>query len=364
MLAGFALDKTMYSRVPRQEENELLKITHPRYLVIPKIGMNIAPALLFSRTLFTLRRLQKHWGDFDIIDAHYFYPDGVAAAMLGRSLGKPVVITARGSDVNSIAGFRLPRTMISWAAETAQHVITVSSALKDALLGLGVSESKISVLRNGVDLETFQPLERIDARQRLALRGPTLLSVGNLIKLKGHELIIKALPALANYDLLVCGDGPMRTELEALARELGVGDRVRFLGRLRHEELPLIYSAADALVLASSREGWPNVLLEAMACGTPALGTRVGGIPEVIAEPAAGGLISERSSVGIATAVNELFANLPGREATRAYAEKFSWDFTTRGQIEVFQKILAHQKDPLSHVGHVHNVSNKSLARH
>jgi glycosyltransferase involved in cell wall biosynthesis len=158
---------------------------------------------------------------------------------------------------------------------------------------------------------------------------------------KGHDLVIEALPSLPEVRLLIVGDGPFRPELEALAGSLGVSDRVRFLGRRPHEELPELYEAADALVLASMREGWPNVLLESMACGTPVIASGVGGIPEVVAAPEAGRILPERTSAAIAATVKSLFAAPPDRAATRAYAEKFSWEATTRGQIRLFQEILA-----------------------
>jgi glycosyltransferase involved in cell wall biosynthesis len=145
--------------------------------------------------------------------------------------------------------------------------------------------------------------------------------------------------------LLVAGDGPDRAMLDEMVARLGLGDRVRFLGRQPHERLAGLYTAADALVLASSREGWANVLLEAMACGTPAIASDAGGSAEVVAAPEAGRILPERSSAAIATAVKSLFAAPPDRAATRAYAEKFGWDETTRGQIRLFQEILA-RADP------------------
>ena len=323
-------------------------VSHPRYPVLPKFGMSLAPALLFARCLPALRRLQTESGDFDVIDAHYFYPDGVAAVMLGKALGKPVAITARGTDVNLIPDYRLPRRMIQYAAREAAGIVAVSRALKDKLVALGVPTSRVRVLRNGVDLEMFRPRERSVVRARLGLTGRTLLSVGNLIELKGHDLVIKALVTLPEHSLLIAGEGPEGPALEHLALRLGLADRVRFLGRVAHEQLADIYSAADALVLASSREGWPNVLLEAMACGTPVVASRIGGIPEVVAAPEAGVLMPERTENGIATAVGQLFQHLPDRAATRRYAEKFSWDETTEGQIQLFWEIVGREARPTS----------------
>src|SRR6202012_1648269 len=131
------------------------------------------------------------------------------------------------------------------------------------------------------------------------------------------------------FDVMIVGDGPERPALEQLATRLGVQNRVSFAGALGHDRLPQSDSAADALVLASSREGWANVLLEAMACGTPVVASSVWGTPEVVRGPEAGVLMPELSPKGVADGVWHLFANLPSRRATRAYAEKFSWDATT-----------------------------------
>jgi glycosyltransferase involved in cell wall biosynthesis len=113
------------------------------------------------------------------------------------------------------------------------------------------------------------------------------------------------------------------------------------LGELPHEQLPRFYNVADALVLASSREGWANVLLEAMACGTPVVATAVWGTPEVVTAPEAGRLVAERSAPALAAAIRALLAQPPARAATRAYAERFGWEATTAGQIELFASVLA-----------------------
>jgi teichuronic acid biosynthesis glycosyltransferase TuaC len=169
----------------------------------------------------------------------------------------------------------------------------------------------------------------------------TLMSVGHLEPRKGHELVIQALPALPDVHLNIAGSGPDRKKLEDLAHTLEVQDRVRFLGPLPQTELRRWYGGADALVLASSREGWANVLLESMACGTPVVASNVWGTPEVVASPEAGVLMRERTPHGVAEAVTALRASYPSHEATRRYAERFSWDDTTQGQIALFQRIAA-----------------------
>lgn len=329
-----------FARVPKVEHRQGLTIHHPRYPLIPKVGTNVAPACMYTFVKPFIAKLMREGLEFDLIDSHYFYPDGVAAVRLARDFGKPVTITARGTDLNLLPQYPSPRRQIVWAATHAQGLITVCQALKDELTALDIPDEKVRVLRNGVDLEMFQPVERDAARAALGLTGRTLLSVGLLIERKGHNLIISALRRLPDTTLLIAGDGPDRTELERLAETEGVADRVRFLGRVDHASLRDIYGAVDALVLASSREGWANVLLEAMACGTPVVASNVWGTPEIVADPAAGVLMADRTPDDLADAVDTLFAALPAREATRQYAEQFSWDATTKGQETLFAEII------------------------
>ena len=330
-----------YAKVPRSEQRFGLDVTHPRYPVVPKMGMSAAPVLLANSLKSALGRIIDEGYDFDLIDAHYFYPDGVAAVMLGRYFNKPVVITARGTDINLVPQYRLPRRMIRWAADHAAGMITVCNALKDEMVALGIDGSRITPLRNGVNLELFQPGDRAALRTELGMDRFTLMSVGHLEPRKGHELVIQALPALPDVHLNIAGSGPDRKKLEDLAFTLKVQDRVRFLGPLPQAELKRWYGGADALVLASSREGWANVLLESMACGTPVVASNVWGTPEVVASPEAGILMRERTPHGVADAVTALRASYPSHEATRRYAERFSWDDTTQGQIALFQRIAA-----------------------
>lgn len=328
-----------FARTPHEETRNGIRVLHPRYPLIPKMGMSSAPFLLARAALPAIRRLMADGYDFDAIDAHYFYPDGVAAVLLGKKLNKPVVITARGTDINLIPGYAIPRQLIRWAGRHAAGMITVCEALRKTMIGLGMDGQRITTLRNGVDLEQFRPVDRAARRHALGLGGFTLFSVGHLVPVKGHDLVIGALPLLPDTRLLIAGDGPERASLTQQAERMGVADRVSFLGALPQTGLRDYYGAADALVLASSREGWANVLLESMACGTPVVASNVSGNPEVVTSPESGILMPERTPQGIASAVNLLRANYPSHEATRAYAERFSWDDTTNGQLRLFRQI-------------------------
>lgn len=330
-----------YPSVPEREMRHGVDVLHPRFPVFPKVGMGIAPVLLGRSLLPKLRRIMEDGYDFDIIDAHYFYPDGVAATWLGERVGKPVVITARGTDVNLIPQYRWPKRQILRASSRAAAMITVSQALKDALIDLGVEERKISVLANGVDLNKFYPCDGTATRESFHGGKIVWLSVGHLIDRKGHDIAIKAAAREPDVTLIIIGDGPEELALRRLAADLGASSRVRFLGHVDHSELPKYYSAADALVLASSREGMPNVVLEAIACGTPVIATAVWGTPEVIASPIAGELMGERTAQAMQAAWKRLRQRSHERGETRKYANRFGWNATSDGQIKVFESVLA-----------------------
>lgn len=335
---------TPLRKVAKCTQRHGVAVAHPRYIVIPRVGMNIAPFSLYLSMRASLKQLMAGGAKIDLIDAHYFYPDGVAAVWLARDFDLPVVVTARGSDINLIPQYRFPRALILKAAKNAQAVITVCQALKDRLIEMGVAEQEITVLRNGVDLELFRPRDRKVLRQKFGLSTFTMVSVGHLIERKGHHHVISALSGLPDATLLIVGDGPQRSALETMADKLGVSHRVRFLGVLDQSELCDVYNCADATVLASSREGWANVLLESMACGTPVVASAVWGTPEVVARPEAGRLMPSLDANGVIAALTELRLAQPDRADTRKYAEGFDWQSTTEGQIALFRKILSSPK--------------------
>lgn len=333
------------ARTPRREVWHGVEVLHPRYLLLPRVGMTLAPFTLAVGSLPALQSIQASGFDFDVIDAHYYYPDGVAAALLARWLGKPLTITARGTDLNLIPKHRVPGMLIDWAASRADASIGVCRALMDVLRERGVPARKLHVMRNGVDLERFSPRKQIEAQRRLGLRGsPMLLSVGHLIERKGHHLVVDSVKLLRDrwpsVHLYIIGDGELRGSLGEQIQSAGLSDYVTLVGSVANERLADWFSAADALVLASSREGWANVLLESMACGCPVVATRLWGTPEVVTDPRVGVLVDVRSAEAIASGIDELLRYQIDRDFVRSYAEGFSWAATTHAQIALFDHLL------------------------
>lgn len=326
-----------FRSLPHREAWKGLTVYRPRFPVMPLVGGRLSPMLMARSLAPLLRRIRAEF-PFDVIDAEFFYPDGPAATRLGQDLGVPVSIKARGSDIHHWTGNPACRRQIVDAGMSAGGMLAVSAALRDDMAALGMDPAKIHVHYTGVDLDRFTPVDRYDAKEALRVRGPLLLSVGYLIERKGQQVAIAAMPSLPDATLMIVGQGPARAALEAQVRELGLGDRVRFLGPLPHEALPPLFAAADATVLPSAAEGLANVWVESLASGTPVITADVGGAREVIDRPAAGRLVA-REPDAVADAVRAILADPPEREAVRAVAERFTWAANTAALYDHLRKV-------------------------
>jgi teichuronic acid biosynthesis glycosyltransferase TuaC len=340
---------TRYRRVPGAELIDELPVVHPRYLSPPGMGDRWRGSLMARGVR---RRLVREARDFqpDVLDVHYAFPDGVAAHRLAEdlqgALGRrlPMVLTCRGTDLNLIPGIADVRPQIIQTLAGMDHVICVAEALRKVALDLGAPAERVSTLRNGVDLERFQPGSQLAARERtgLPLDGRIVLCVGHLVERKGQHLLIRAFARQMVREpephLLVLVGGGDPAPLLELARQESVDHMLRFVGPVAPAHLPDYYRAADVQVLASSREGWANVVLEGLACGTPIVATKVWGTPEII-EGCPAGLLVEPTVDGLAGGLlrfDELQAG-----AARPWAERFSWEPTLDGMHDIFQRIQA-----------------------
>jgi glycosyltransferase involved in cell wall biosynthesis len=296
------------------------------------------------------------------------FPDGFAAILLGRVFKRPVVVSARGSDINQFASFRLIRPLLRFTLLNADGVIAVCQALKDAMVELGIPAGKISVVSNGVDPRKFYPVEKTSARRQLGLpQGKMVLSVGGLIPRKGFDLVIRAMKAVIDgYGekeawLAIVGEGPSRNDLLGLVASLGLSERIRLVGAVPHHDLVTWYSAADVSCLASSREGWPNVILESLACGTPVVAANIWGIPEIIRSDEVGILVN-RSADEIGGAIFRAL-NRPWDHASLVrFANGHTWDDAARSVRRVFETVLErrHGCSPLIEATTPKSLANES----
>jgi len=337
-----------FGQVPRKEESEGLHVYHPRYPLAPGISMPIHGLLVYLACLRIARRLNAD-KRFDCIDAHFVYPDGFAAILIGRALGLPVFVSARGSDINVYSTFRLIRPMLSWTLKRADGVIAVSAALKQKVVELNIPEEKVQVISNGIGAKRFHPLDRKASRIRLGLpeQGPLLISVGSLIESKGHHLLIFSIEKLAQrypgLRLYIIGEGVYRSELAKLVNERRLQDRVFLMGIRRNDELGAWYSAADLSCLLSSREGWPNVVLESLACGTPVVATKAGGIPEIIVSTNMGILV-ERNIPSVIAGLEQALNSSWDREEIARIAGTRGWDAVAEEVESFFRSRLKNRE--------------------
>jgi teichuronic acid biosynthesis glycosyltransferase TuaC len=311
------------ARLPKQEEWKGIVVHRPRFRVLPKFGERRTARWMARALLPKLRKIRQRFL-FDVIDAEFFWPDGVAAMHLAQALDVPFSIKARGSDIH-YWGFRSGTgRQILAAGRAADGLLAVSAGLKNVMVSRGLPADKIKVHYTGVDLERFRPVDRAQAKAALGVEGPLIVSVGALIPGKGHTLTLKTLAKLEGATLLVVGEGPQRKCLTQTAAKLKLGERVRFLGNRPHEELPGLLGAADVMVLPSTSEGLANVWVEALACGTPIVIGDVGGAREVVDRPEAGRIVHFHPA-DFAAAVRDILANPPDPAAVHAAAERFSW---------------------------------------
>lgn len=334
--------------IDRADRRFEIDILRPRYPLLPKIGMNSAAKLM---ALGCRRFVQRcvNASQAVLIDAHYFYPDGVAASLLAQELNLPYCITALGSDINLIARFASPRKQMLKAAAGASALIAVSDTLAGSMCDLGMPCDRIHVVQNGVDLNFFSPSDREPVRQALPNEKVTFLSVGVLKHAKGHDIAIEFVAGIENAHLVIAGRGPDEEQLRRMTRRLGIDHRVVFTGTLNPEQLRDWYQAADALILMSKREGMPNVILESLACGTPVLASAVGCIPELLSVADAGEIAKTRDLEGLRGAWTRMSGRTIDRRQTRKYAERFSWEDPIRKLSELMHHSVTANSIEMTH---------------
>ena len=328
------------------EEQEGVKVYFPRFLSVPGLLKSYDGFFMALGSLSTLIKLQKQ---FNIIDAHFAYPDGYAATLLGKWLKTPVTITLRGTEV-PLSKMPGRKTRLLTALKNATRVFSVSDSLKQHVISLGAESDKIRVIGNGIDIVKFHPLPKSVARAALNISEDVkvLVSVGGLVDRKGFHRVIEILPALvAKYPgliyLIVGGDSPegnIRERLEDQVKTLNLEENVRFLGAYPSEQLKVPLSAADLFVLATANEGWANVFLEAMACGLPVITTEVGGNKEVVNDPELGIVVPFGNSEVLLAALLQGFETVWDRPLIIQYARENSWDTRVKILVEEFQRIV------------------------
>ena len=312
--------------------DEALGVLHPIW-VYPPMGGVVNAFFLFLWLLWPIWRLRRRFA-FDVIDAHFGHPEGVAAALLATVFGCPFTVTLRGHE--TVHGlYRWRGQAMRWALRRAARVIAVSERLRQFAIAAGVPTERTVTISNGVDATLFHPRERGPLRQRLGMRpGVTaFVSAGHLIEGKGHHFVVEALADLrargVNAELWVVGGlgpgGDYEREIHEVVKQRQLTKVVHFCGHVSPRELSGYMAAADVFCLASLREGCPNVVNEALACGTPVVASDVGAIPEMLTDQAYGIVVPPGDIAALKTALGRAMETQWDRAHIAAWGQARSW---------------------------------------
>jgi len=316
----------------RKEIKQTNNLRYVPYFYLPKIGRRFYSVFMFLSIL-----MHSGWWLLNkkpqIMLASWAFPEAVAVSWLSKLFKCRFFFKVHGSDINLHGKIPARAQQIVKAAKRASGILSVSTALADEMEGLGIERNKISVIYNGVDHQKFG-VETI-----APLSGDYLLYVGNLKHDKGVIELIKGFANIhknhPTLNLVYAGSGLEKKHLIELSESLNIVDKVKLLGSVEHNKLPALIAHAKALVLPSYNEGVPNVVLEAMACGTPVLATKVGGIPEVVDEAICGKLIEPRCSIAVENGLNDLLKQSWNKDLIKQHSNKFTWENNKRQLIEL-----------------------------
>jgi teichuronic acid biosynthesis glycosyltransferase TuaC len=332
-----------FQRIPRVEEIGGIQVYHPRYLVIPKVMRSLYGLLYFISIGGFCLRLRKEFKPDQIL-SFWAYPDGFASVLIGKMLRLPVTVGCRGCDVNTAGESFLRKRMVVWALRQCRNVLAVSQAMGQVLQGLTVPMEQIAVIPNGIDPERFLMQGQQEARrqiQHLAIppEEKVILFCGRLSPEKGISVLVDSFSMLcgkmAQVRLLVVGNGPLRTEMTQKVLHCNLGKQVTFLEEVSHQEIPGLLNACDLLCLPSLREGWPNVVTEALACGTPVVASNVGGVPELLTSPEFGIMVPPRNAEALFNALQIALTRNWNREGIASAWGQRTWSVVAQELIEV-----------------------------
>jgi glycosyltransferase involved in cell wall biosynthesis len=300
---------------------------------------------LFFNVFFSLRKLKN----IDIIHVQWPIPNGLGVLLLKKIYGTPYINTIHGEEVHLSKRYHM-LFALRWLVNNSSKTITNSTATRKFCLEAGLNEDKIDVIPFGVDIEFFRPLDVCKDEKIFQI-----LSVGYLIERKGFEYLIKAMPHVLkkhkNARLKIVGYGPLESELKEVIYELNLGDEVEIVKNVSDEELLMIYNSSDLFVLPSivdsqgNTEGLGVVLLEAMACGLPVVGSNVGGIPEIINDMKSGLLVQEKDILGLSKSIFLIINDKELREklaysSLKIVENKFNWKYVSKRYVNVYNKVL------------------------
>lgn len=326
--------------LPFEELRSGVKVLRPHFRLVPGLGRLNAAAE--ARAVLPLARQLHAEQKFDLVDAQFFYPDGPAAIAVAKALGLPSSIKARGADIHHWGKAPGVAEQVLAAGQAATGLLSVAEGLADDMVELGMDRGKITIHRTGLNADLFRVYDTRLCRDELGLPrdAKVLACVGALIPRKGQGFLLDAMPLLPECTLLLAGTGPDEAALKSQAERLSVADRIRFLGAVPHDRLPVVLNAADVFVLPTASEGLANAWVEALACGTPVVTTPIPGAVELLTNPRWGSFAA-RDKLAIAIEVSQLLANPPTREEVAAAVAGFSWQANAQALIDHWRRLAA-----------------------
>jgi glycosyltransferase involved in cell wall biosynthesis len=295
--------------------------------------------------------------DIDIVNAHWAIPPGFIATLTKKLHGRPVLITLYGAELWPCVkkGSKIMKWMISYALNKAERVVAISDATCNAAVAIS-GRKDIEIIPDGIDIERFNPkIDGEEIRKRHGINGFLIFSSGRMVERKGFKYLIEAMPFILsefpNTKLIIGGDGPEKKELEELSEKLGIKNKVIFPGFVSDEDFPKYMKAADVFVLPSiidrrgDTEGSATILLEAMACETPVVATKVGGIPYAIKENLGGFLVEQKNPRQLANAIltllnDEELRRNQGKIGRKYVIENFSQQKITWMYVKIFRELI------------------------
>lgn len=344
------------AEIPRKEEIQGLDTRHPRFAVIPRYFKWFDAISFWWAASRAERRLRSEEGfAFDLVDAHWTYPDVVAAYYLARSRGKKFAVTIRGHEALYLEENTIRRKLVAHFLRKADRVVALSEELKRCVIELGVDPERVRVVLNGVDISVFRSLDRAQCRRELDLpAGKRIaLSVGRLTAGKGHQDLIRALPELlGRHDVHLYIIGGVNPEedfqhvLRNLINELGLAERVHLLDGVPQDKLPLWYNAADLFCLATRREGCPNVVLEALACGAPVVVNDVGAVSEIVTPDRNGILVPPDQPAAWAEKLNRALTHEWDRAAIAQDMQRWGWARCAEQVRHIYDDLVGNAASP------------------
>lgn len=338
--------------VPFSREDGAVEVLHPRW-AYPPAGTPLNVLCLAARLLPAVVALRRRF-PFEVIDAHFGYPEGAVAALLGKMLGCPFMVTLRGSEL-VFARYRPRRACLRWTLRRAAAVVAVSEELRAFAVRHGAGPGRLAVIPNGIDRDVFRPRGREECRARWGIDpdARVILSAGELIEAKGHHLAVGAVKRIADagrdVHLFIAGGvarGGARfdAEIRRLVADLGLETRVTLLGWRNPREMAELMCAADVFCLASYIEGWPNVVNEALACGTPVVASKVGAVPQMLPSETYGITVPPRDQAALTAALERALDRGWDRAAISAWGQSRSWQNVAAEVLSLLSSVIENRQ--------------------